>query len=48
MVLPDEFIEHGKPEAMYADAGLDASGIVETVFGALGRERLAGEGGDRA
>jgi hypothetical protein len=28
MVLPDEFIEHGKPEAMYEHAGLTAPGIV--------------------
>lgn len=48
MVMPDEFIEHGKPDAMYTDAGLDAAGIVETVFAALGRERLAGESSDRA
>ncbi|MGD9786189.1 MAG: 1-deoxy-D-xylulose-5-phosphate synthase [Hyphomicrobiaceae bacterium] len=48
MVLPDTFIDHGKPEAMYEAAGLNASGIVETVFSALGRERLASEGGDRA
>ncbi|MCB1505386.1 MAG: 1-deoxy-D-xylulose-5-phosphate synthase [Hyphomicrobiaceae bacterium] len=48
IVLPDEFIEHGKPEAMYEAAGLNASGIVETVFAALGRERVAGEGGERA
>lgn len=48
MVLPDAFIEHGKPETMYEDAGLDASGIVQMVFAALGRERLVEEGGDRA
>jgi 1-deoxy-D-xylulose-5-phosphate synthase len=36
MVLPDEFIEHDKPERMYAQAGLDASGIVAKVFDALG------------
>ncbi|MGD9670482.1 MAG: 1-deoxy-D-xylulose-5-phosphate synthase [Hyphomicrobiaceae bacterium] len=48
MVLPDEFVEHGKPEAMYEEAGLNAAGIVETVFAALGRERLAGTSGDRA
>lgn len=48
MLLPDVFYEHGKPEQMYEDAGLNASGIVETVFAALGRERLAEEGGDRA
>ena len=46
MVLPDKFIEHGKPEVMYEEAGLGAAGIVETVFKALGRERLLGA--DRA
>jgi 1-deoxy-D-xylulose-5-phosphate synthase len=38
MVLPDEFIEHDKPERMYAQARLDAPGIVAKVFEALGRE----------
>jgi 1-deoxy-D-xylulose-5-phosphate synthase len=42
-VLPDTFIEHGKPEAMYEAAGLNASGIVETVFQALGRADAIGE-----
>ena len=37
LVLPDEFTDHAKPEKMYADAGLDAAGIVRTVFAALGR-----------
>ncbi|HEY8246714.1 MAG TPA: 1-deoxy-D-xylulose-5-phosphate synthase [Hyphomicrobium sp.] len=41
MVLPDKFIEHGKPDAMYEQAGLTANGIVTTVLGALGREALA-------
>jgi 1-deoxy-D-xylulose-5-phosphate synthase len=36
LVLPDEFTDHGKPEKMYAEAGLDSSGIVRTVFAALG------------
>jgi 1-deoxy-D-xylulose-5-phosphate synthase len=40
IVLPDEFIEHGKPEAMYEHAGLTAPGIVTTVLGALGRDTL--------
>jgi 1-deoxy-D-xylulose-5-phosphate synthase len=40
-VLPDTFIDHGKPEQMYEQAGLNASGIVATVLGALGREALA-------
>jgi len=37
LVLPDEFTDHAKPEKMYADAGLDATGIVRSVFAALGR-----------
>lgn len=36
LTLPDIFQEHGKPAAMYADAGLDADGIVRTVENALG------------
>ena len=36
LVLPDAFIDQAKPEKMYADAGLDAAGIVRTVFAALG------------
>ncbi len=38
LVLPDEFTDHGKPEAMYEAAGLNASGIVAAVFKALGRQ----------
>jgi len=41
LVLPDEFTEQAKPEKMYADAGLDAAGIVRTVFAALGGARRA-------
>ncbi|MBK5264135.1 MAG: 1-deoxy-D-xylulose-5-phosphate synthase [Alphaproteobacteria bacterium] len=33
--LPDVFQEHDKPEKQYADAGLDADGIVATVLKAL-------------
>ncbi len=36
MVLPDAFIDHDKPERMYAQAGLDAKGIVAKVQDALG------------
>ncbi|MEZ5816678.1 MAG: 1-deoxy-D-xylulose-5-phosphate synthase [Hyphomicrobiaceae bacterium] len=43
MVLPDSFIEHDKPERMYERAGLNASGIVQTVMGALGRGVQANE-----
>ncbi len=36
MVLPDVFIDHDSPPAMYAKAGLDANGIVAKAFTALG------------
>jgi 1-deoxy-D-xylulose-5-phosphate synthase len=36
MVLPDVFIDQDSPAAMYAKAGLDATGIVTKVFEALG------------
>ena len=45
MVLPDEFIDHDKPEKMYERAGLAAAGIVATVLGALGRRVEANESG---
>jgi 1-deoxy-D-xylulose-5-phosphate synthase len=38
MVLPDEFLDHDSPAAMYARAGLDAKGIVAKVFEALGKD----------
>ncbi len=38
MTLPDRFIDQDKPHLMYEAAGLNAPGIVETVFAALGRE----------
>jgi len=47
MVLPDVFIDQDKPDVMYAQAGLDADGIVNTVFSALGRDQAA-ETGERA
>jgi 1-deoxy-D-xylulose-5-phosphate synthase len=41
LVLPDSFVDHAKPEKMYADAGLDAAGITRAVFAALGRPQAA-------
>jgi 1-deoxy-D-xylulose-5-phosphate synthase len=38
LTLPDVFIEQNKPQAMYAEAGLDARGIVTAVFAALGKD----------
>jgi 1-deoxy-D-xylulose-5-phosphate synthase len=37
LVLPDLFIDHDSPAAMYAQAGLDASAMVAKVFEALGK-----------
>ena len=41
--LPDVFQDQDKPEKQYADAGLDADGIVNTVLTAL-RHNSAGIG----
>ncbi|HEY5167609.1 MAG TPA: transketolase C-terminal domain-containing protein, partial [Pseudolabrys sp.] len=41
LVLPDEFIDQDAPAAMYARAGLDATGIVAKVFEALGKDAAA-------
>ena len=41
MVLPDVFMDHDTPNAMYARAGLDAKGIVAKVFEALGKDHRA-------
>jgi 1-deoxy-D-xylulose-5-phosphate synthase len=38
MILPDIFIDHDSPPAMYAKAGLDAAGIVDKVFEVFGRQ----------
>jgi len=38
MVLPDLFLDHDKPEALYAQAGLDAKAVVAKVLSTLGRE----------
>jgi 1-deoxy-D-xylulose-5-phosphate synthase len=38
MILPDVFIDQDSPAAMYAEAGLDAKGIVAKVFEALGKD----------
>jgi len=41
LVLPDTFIDHDTPAAMYAAAGLDAKGIVRKVFEARGKDIAA-------
>jgi 1-deoxy-D-xylulose-5-phosphate synthase len=41
LTLPDAFVDHDRPEAMYAAAGLDAAGIVRAAVSALGAQALA-------
>ena len=41
MILPDVFIDHDSPPAMYAKAGLDANGIVNKVFDVFGSRHAA-------
>ncbi len=45
--LPDVFQDHDKPDVQYAEAGLDAAAIVETVLAAL-RHNSVGVVGARA
>ena len=40
LVMPDIFMDHASPATMYARAGLDRRGIVDTVFGALSTSRV--------
>ena len=42
LTLPDIFQDQDKPEVMYAQAGLDADGIVRAALTALGAERAKG------
>jgi 1-deoxy-D-xylulose-5-phosphate synthase len=42
LTLPDIFQDHDKPELMYAQAGLDAEGIVRTALSALGVDQTQG------
>ena len=44
LTMPDAFVEHDKPAAMYEAAGLDASGVVRTALTMLGWEQKASEG----
>ncbi|MCP1470931.1 1-deoxy-D-xylulose-5-phosphate synthase [Sphingobium sp. OAS761] len=43
MRLPDAFQDQDKPEKQYADAGLDAAGIVNTVLTALRHNNVGAE-----
>ena len=42
--LPDIFQDHDKPDAMYAEAGLDAEGIVRGALAALGVDNVSAAG----
>jgi 1-deoxy-D-xylulose-5-phosphate synthase len=42
LVLPDLFQDHDDPELMYAQAGLDAEGVVRAALGALGVDNAVG------
>jgi len=42
LVMPDIFMDHASPDAMYARAGLDRRGIVDTVFKTLKAENRSG------
>jgi len=44
LVLPDVFQDQDKPEVMYAEAGLDAEGILHAALGALGVSNVAAKG----
>src|SRR4051794_23494355 len=47
LTLPDRFLDHDKPERLYAQAGLDAAAIVAKVFEALGSGRALRHGRQR-
>ena len=44
LVLPDIFQDQDKPEAMYAQAGLDADGILRSALAALGVDNASAAG----
>ena len=44
LTLPDIFQDHDKPDAMYAQAGLDAEGIVRGALAALGISNITAAG----
>jgi 1-deoxy-D-xylulose-5-phosphate synthase len=44
LVLPDHFQDQDKPEIMYAEAGLDADGIMLAAMQALGLDNVSAKG----
>jgi 1-deoxy-D-xylulose-5-phosphate synthase len=47
LVLPDVFQDQDKPDIMYAEAGLDADGILAGALNALGMDNIAAAGAGR-
>jgi 1-deoxy-D-xylulose-5-phosphate synthase len=47
LVLPDVFQDQDKPDLMYAQAGLDADGILAGALNALGMDNIAAAGAGR-
>jgi 1-deoxy-D-xylulose-5-phosphate synthase len=47
LCLPDIFQDQDKPEAMYAQAGLDAEGIACGALSALGVDNVSAAGAGR-
>lgn len=48
LTLPDRFIDHAAPAAMYEEAGLNAQGIVASIREMLGITKSAGSEPKRA
>ena len=44
LTLPDVFQDQDKPDVMYAQAGLDADGIVRGALAALGMDNISAAG----
>jgi 1-deoxy-D-xylulose-5-phosphate synthase len=44
LVLPDVFQDQDKPDLMYAQAGLDAEGILRGALAALGIDNISAAG----
>ena len=47
LCLPDIFQDQDKPDAMYAQAGLDAEGILRGALSALGMDNVSAAGAGR-
>lgn len=41
--IPDRFIEHGSPDELYSECGIDAKGITRSVLQMLGKKELKPE-----